>query len=137
MELPLYVSPQFPNFSRILIPLGAGIGQEESSRNRTAWPLTGGSVIFNSSHESTFVWVNLGMGDVVTSFNVSLVPVYNSSGVGLTCLPNPGRAAIEGLNITDGMTASVQVITSGGSGASLFNVSPRYFELAFPDSNRL
>ncbi|HEX3640879.1 MAG TPA: DUF6595 domain-containing protein [Ktedonobacteraceae bacterium] len=116
---------------------GAGFTQEFSANNRTQWPMTGGAVVWNSSHPDALTYINLGLGDSVTSFNVSLQGVYNETGAGVTCLPNPGAAAIAGLNLTEGQNASIQVITISGSGASLYNVSLERFPRPKQSATRL
>jgi hypothetical protein len=106
---------------------GAGIGQETSSQNRTDWGLDGGAVRWNSSHEYAVTYINLGLGEVVKSFNISLLKAYNGTGAGQQCFSKLGQTALTKLNLTDGQPASIQVITTSSSGASLFNVSrPSY-----------
>lgn len=99
----------------------AGIGQENA--NRTDWPINGGKVQWNSSHEYAITYVNLGLGSVVNSFNISLLKEYNGTGAGVQCFPSLGRDVLTRLNISDGTQASIQVITESSSGASLYNVS--------------
>jgi hypothetical protein len=71
-------------------------------------------------HAWTYVFINLGLGENVTNFNISLTPEFlNVTGNGTFCLPNlslPG-------GIADGTNASIQVVTSGKSGSALYNVS--------------
>ena len=101
---------------------GANVSQENSSTNRTAWPLDGGSVVLSSSHESVITYVNLGLGDEVTGFNVSLLAAYNATGNGTICFPQIGGDVLSSLNLTDGQTASLQVVHIGDSGNALYNV---------------
>lgn len=103
--------------------IGANVSQENSSTNRTSWPLDGGSVVLSSSHETVITYINLGLGDEVTGFNVSLLAAYNMVGNGTVCLPNVGAEALAALNLTDGQTASIQVVHIGDSGNALYNVS--------------
>jgi hypothetical protein len=110
------------DFKAHTIP-GAGYTQELSANNRTLWPLAGGAVVWNSSHPDALTYINLGLGNAVTSFNISLQGVYNETGAGVTCLPNPGAATIRNLSITEGQNASIQVITISSSGAALYSVS--------------
>lgn len=51
----------------------ANISQENSANNRTLWPLNGGSVLLDAHHPWAPTYINLGLGNNVTSFNVSLV----------------------------------------------------------------
>jgi hypothetical protein len=98
---------------------GAGI---PGTTNRTTVPLTGFPVIWNSSHPDALTYMNLGLGDNVTAFNITLHGVYNETGHGQSCLPNVGATVLPGLNLTEGQTASLQVISISASGASLYNV---------------
>jgi len=97
----------------------AGIGQENA--NRTDFPINGGQVSWNSSHEYAITFVNIGLGSTVNTFNISLLKNYNGTGAGVQCFPTLGRDVLTKLNISDGTQASLQVITISGSGASLFN----------------
>jgi hypothetical protein len=103
--------------------LGANVSQENSSTNRTAWPLDGGSLIYSSSHEWVQTYVNLGLGDEVTGFNVSLLAAWNATGNGTVCFPSVGQAELASLNLTEGQTASVQVVNVNAAGNALYNVS--------------
>ncbi|KAF2670393.1 hypothetical protein BT63DRAFT_237137 [Microthyrium microscopicum] len=105
----------------------AGIGQETSANNRTAWPLDGGSVVWNSSHPDALTTINLGLGAAVTTFNISLIPMYNETGAGQTCLSKVGQSKLSPLNITDGTQASIQVITISSTGAALYNCADIVF----------
>lgn len=99
------------------------------SPDRTAWPLTGGSLNLTVGHEWAYTYVNLGMGNNISSFNVSLVEGFNQTGNGTFCLKETGRANLEaavqqmGISIEDldGRDASIQVIQISHSGASLYN----------------
>jgi hypothetical protein len=81
-------------------------------------------LLWASSHESALTYVNLGLGNAVASFNITLVGVFNETGNGTICLPHIGQSALTKLNITEGQNATIQVITTSSTGASLFNVSP-------------
>ncbi|KAF2025068.1 hypothetical protein EK21DRAFT_104209 [Setomelanomma holmii] len=112
----------------------AGVNATASdSVNRTAWPLTGGSVVFNGSHPWAYTFVNLALGVNGSSFNISLVPGFNQTGPGVFCLRETGRSHLEaglkaagysGLNDSrlDGVDASVQVVQLGERGSALYNV---------------
>jgi hypothetical protein len=63
----------------------AGINATTDAANRTQWPLTGGSVVFNGSHPWAFTYVNLALGVNGSSFNISLVPAFNQTGKGVFC----------------------------------------------------
>lgn len=129
IHLPLYASP-LPSLSNL--PVGAGIGQQTSSTNRTLWPLTGGAIVWNSTLLSALTYINLGLGAFPTTFNVSLHGVYNQTGAGVTCLPGVGAAALRALNLTDGQPASVQVVAVSGDGAALYNCADITFSASAP-----
>ena len=95
-----------------------------ATTNRTMWPTTGGSLVLDLHHPFTYIWVNLGLGEEVASFNVSLTPnlPYNETGNGTLCLPHV--ALPKEANVTEGAVGSLQVITVGDSGSALYNVSP-------------
>jgi hypothetical protein len=101
---------------------GANVSQENSSTNRTAWPLDGGSVVLSSSHEWVITYVNLGLGDEVTGFNVSLLAAYNVTGNGTVRLDGIGADVLPSLNLTDGQPASLQFVHIGDRGNALYNV---------------
>ena len=102
---------------------GANVSQENSSTNRTAWPLDGGSVVISSSHEWVLTYINLGLGEAVAGFNVSLVAAYNVTGNGTVRLDSVGSDVLSSLNLTDGQPASIQAIHITESGNALYNVS--------------
>lgn len=103
------------------------------SANRTQWPLTGGSVVFNGSHPWSMTYVNLAIGTNGTNFNITLVPGFNQTGPGVFCFKETGRGHLEeglklagysGLNDErlNGLDATVQVIQLGERGSALYNV---------------
>lgn len=101
----------------------------DSSSQRTPWPLTGGSILLDLHHPWTYLFVNLGFGSEVTNFNVSLNPdggrLVNETGNGTFCwqtVPLPGLEML-GVDVKEGMQASIQVVTVGDSGSALYNVS--------------
>ena len=97
------------------VPAGAG--------NVTEWPLTGGSLNLDLHHPWTYIYVNLGLGANTTNFNLTLTPLFwNETGNGTLCIPKLAIPAE--FNLTDGTRGSLQVVTSGASGAALYNVSP-------------
>lgn len=102
---------------------------QNASQQRTPWPLAGGSVSLQLHHPWTYVFINLGFGSEVTNFNVSLNPnggkLLNETGNGTLCwneLRVPS-AEVLGLEIVEGMEASIQVVTVGDKGSALYNVS--------------
>ncbi|CAP59795.1 uncharacterized protein PODANS_1_1270 [Podospora anserina S mat+] len=88
--------------------------------NVTDWPLDGGSLVLDLHHEWTYIFVNLGLGENVANFNYSLTdPFLNSTGNGTLCIPKVTLPA--NLPIQDGSLASIQVVTLGEKGQSLYN----------------
>lgn len=112
---------------------------ETTNGKRTRWPTTGGSISINGSHQSAFTYVNLGLGQNVTNFNISLVENFNQTGAGVLCLKDAVKAALEeglkagnisgGTDGLDGKKASLQVIQISHSGSSLYNVSYPFHSL--------
>lgn len=94
--------------------------------------------MYSSSHEWILTYINLGLGDEVTGFNVSLLAAYNVTGNGTVCLPTVGSDVLAGLNLTEGQTASIQVVNVGERGNALYNVSQQrvpYFTCAMVLTN--
>ncbi|KAH7034618.1 uncharacterized protein B0I36DRAFT_346528 [Microdochium trichocladiopsis] len=100
-----------------------------TTTNRTAWPIGGGAIELELHHPWAYVWVNLGLGDNTTNFNISLTPdLYNISGKGDFCwpkLPVP-------IEIADGTNATIQVVTGGASGSALYNCADITFRADAP-----
>ncbi|KAH8591141.1 hypothetical protein B0O99DRAFT_488452, partial [Bisporella sp. PMI_857] len=94
---------------------------QTAETNRTDWPLTGGSVVLDLHHAWTYLFINLGIGTDYPSFSsISLTPdPLNITGNGTYCIP--AVTLPTGLNITDGLNASIQVVTVGESGSALYN----------------
>jgi len=98
----------------------AGVNQSEVATNRTDWPLDGGSIVLELHHPWDYIWINLGVGTIVTGFNVSLTPgLFNHTGNGTLCIPKLTIPA--GVEIEDGLNASIQVVTTGARGNALYN----------------
>lgn len=90
------------------------------SANRTAWPLTGGSIGMHLGHPWTYYAINLGLGDDVSAFDISLTPeLHNATGKGELCT----KVEIPAGLVKEGDNASIQVVTFGESGSALYNVS--------------
>jgi len=97
-----------------------------SSGNRTAWPLDGGSVALELHHPWDYVFINLGIDNGVINFNISLTPnLFNNTGNGTLCLPKIQVPA--SLNIQDGQNASIQVVTVNNRGNALYNCADIVF----------
>jgi hypothetical protein len=111
----------------------ANVNETTDRSNRTQWPTSGGSVVFNGSHPSALTYVNLALGRNASNFNISLVPVFNQTGPGVFCWHETGRTNLEaGLKAAgysgfsdpklNGLDATVQVIQLGERGSALYNV---------------
>lgn len=75
-------------------------------------------------HPFTYVWINLGLGNNVSTFNISLNSMpYNETGNGTLCFPHFPIPQSLDLDLADGSNATLQVITVGDSGTALYNVS--------------
>lgn len=103
-------------------------GAPATPNNRTAVPLTGGlSLKLDLHHSWTYVFVNLGLGDnVTTNFNVTLTPsLTNTTGKGSLCIPNLPYPA--NFRPTEGQAGSLQIITADYKGAALYNCADVVF----------
>ncbi|KAK2740458.1 hypothetical protein FQN57_006085 [Myotisia sp. PD_48] len=102
------------------------------TNNRTDWPLDGGSLLFNPTHHWAITYVNLGLGqDDAIVFNISLVEGFNQTGNGTFCFPK--IQIPEGLPISAGTNASLQVIQLGELGSALYNCA----DITFTDDAQL
>lgn len=116
------VQPSNPSVFREY-PCG-GVDQSKSHTNRTAWPLDGGALVFNPSHDHAQTYVNMGLGNNVTRLNIPLVAAFNQTGKGVFCFPKLTIPADARANITEGVNATIQIIQLGSTGSALYNVSP-------------
>ncbi|KAI1138070.1 hypothetical protein F5Y05DRAFT_50195 [Hypoxylon sp. FL0543] len=90
--------------------------------NRTDWAINGGAVQLTLHHPWSYLWINLGLGNEVTNFNLTMAPeLMNVTGRGKFCLDNLHVP----MDVADGTNASIQVITAGGGdsgeGSALYN----------------
>lgn len=69
-------------------------------------------------HPWSYVFINLGLGDNTTNFNITLTPeLWNATGNGTLCIDKlelPDK-------VTDGTNGTLQVVTVGDSGNALYN----------------
>ncbi|KAJ8126513.1 hypothetical protein O1611_g7124 [Lasiodiplodia mahajangana] len=99
------------------VPYGAG--------NKTEWPIEGGSVVLDLHHPWTYLYINLGLGENTTNFNISLTPeLLNVTGSGNFCIP----ALSVPTPVTDGQNATLQFVTNGESGSALYNCADIVFK---------
>lgn len=110
-------------------------GDLSQSSNRTKVPLSGSfPVELMLGHSQTAVEVLLSLGnDPGDNFNIVLVPTFGVKGLGEFCLPHVSvDAAALGVNVTDGMNATVQVQTNGDPAGGLYAVCFLSFFLLSP-----
>jgi hypothetical protein len=116
------VYPPARGFDEDKLPTFPCGGQDTVSKDRTTWPV-GGPIQLLMGHTSTNVQVLIAMGsDPGDAFNTILVPTFHEDGPQNFCL-----GAVDfpsNLNITDGMPATIQVVTNGDDGpGGLYNVN--------------
>lgn len=101
--------------------------------NITEWPIDGGALQLELHHHWSYVFVNAGLGNGTTDFNITLTPsLMNATGEGTLCidtLPIP-----EDSGITDGTIGTLQVITLDYKGTSLYNCADVRFVESAPDA---
>lgn len=114
----MYVT-QKVNWVKHLLTI-AGANAEFGAGNVTEWPLDGGALQIELGHHWTYVFINLGLGNDTSDFNITLTPsVWNTTGDGILCVdkvPIP-----ENSGVTEGAIGTLQVITVGSAGTSLYN----------------
>jgi hypothetical protein len=102
-----------------------GAGVDYGAGNVTDWPLDGGAVKLALHHPWTYIFINLGLGENTTNFNVSLTPQFlNATGKGQFCVEKL-KLPVE---VTDGTLATIQVVTGGKSGSALYNCADIRFK---------
>jgi hypothetical protein len=98
-------------------------GQNTVSSNRTQFPITGAPIQLLMGHTEANVQVLMALGnDPGINYDITLVPTFQEQGPENFCM---GAGAIQfpaGLNITDGMNATIQVVTNGDPNGGLYNV---------------
>ncbi|KAG0638611.1 hypothetical protein HOY80DRAFT_1001622 [Tuber brumale] len=107
-----------------------GVNQSVSDTNRTAWPLSGGSLVFTPTHDNAQTYVNLGLGNNVTRLNITLVHPFNQTGNGTFCFKK--IVIPSGLDIQEGTNASIQVIQLTHNGGALYNCADITFKKDAP-----
>ncbi|BCR89674.1 putative GPI anchored protein [Aspergillus chevalieri] len=109
------------------------------SSERTKVSISDGSfpVAVTMGHTQTAFEVLLSLGnDPSTNFNVSLVPTFGARGLGSLCIPHVAfDEDILGVNITDGMNATVQVQSNGDPTGGLYACADIQFSSSTEYSN--
>ncbi|OCK84744.1 hypothetical protein K432DRAFT_378294 [Lepidopterella palustris CBS 459.81] len=85
--------------------------------NRTTWPAVGGPIQLEMHHTQTDVQVLIALGsDPGVNYNIVMRPTFLEQGLGNFCM---GMVALPaGVNITEGMPATIQVVSNGDDGDS-------------------
>lgn len=100
-------------------------GMSQSSK-RTVLSLSEDAipVALTMGHSQTAVQVLLGLGnDPGDNFNITLVPTFRLTGLGAFCLPHVSLdEKTLGVPLTDGMNATLQVVTNGDPNGGLYAV---------------
>ena len=95
-------------------------GQNTPSAIRTQWSLTGGPIQLTMEHDEAAVQVLLGIGnDPGVNFSIILLPTIQEQGIGQFCL---GDVLVPEGVATEGMNATIQVVTNGDPNGGLYNV---------------
>lgn len=90
------------------------------SSNRTQLSLSADTVpiALILGHSRTAVEVLLGLGNNPgDNYNITLAHTFGVTGLGAFCLPS---VSLKGVPLTDGLNATVQVVTNGDSGGGLY-----------------
>lgn len=96
-------------------------GFDSVSAQRTEWPIKGGPIQLRMEHTQTRLKVFLALGDNPgTSFNVVLKEQFAQEGLGNFCIG--GLSVPQGVNVTDGMSATLQVVSNGDPNGGLYQV---------------
>ena len=95
-------------------------GQDTVSSTRTPYPLTGGQIALSMGHIDANVEVLIAIGnDPGSAFNTILRPTFKEQGLGAFCMT--GIEIPSSLNVTEGMNATIQVVTNGDPDGGLYN----------------
>jgi hypothetical protein len=90
------------------------------SDTRVSWPISGGQIALTMGHIEANVEVFIGLGnDPGSTFNTILRPIFQETGLGDFCMT--GFTIPDGLNVTEGTNATIQVVTNGDPDGGLYN----------------
>lgn len=118
--------PTSRGFDEDIMPEFPCGGMSQSS-NRTQLPISGSfPLALKMGHSQTAVEVLLALGsNPGDNYNVTLVHTFQVVGLGEFCLPHVEFSSdVLGVNITDGMNATIQVQSNGDPSGGLYAVSP-------------
>lgn len=133
LALPLLTSAHFKliypparGFDEDILGTGPCGGQSQSDV-RTRVSMSSIPIALLMGHDRSVVQMLLGLGsNVGGNFNIVLEQTFQEEGLGNFCLPDV--LIPSDLGITEGMNATLQVVTDGEGGGGLYNV--RIFSLA-------
>ncbi|ESZ91486.1 hypothetical protein SBOR_8147 [Sclerotinia borealis F-4128] len=111
-----HIFPPHPPHRPLPPPSPRG-GQNTISSKRTLWPLAGGSIALDMKDASANVEVLIGYGnDVGGDCNTVFRQTFAEEGMGSFCLRDllVNGNGMGGGNVTEGMNATIQVVTGGG-----------------------
>ncbi|KAH7418038.1 expression library immunization antigen 1 [Cadophora sp. MPI-SDFR-AT-0126] len=95
-------------------------GQDTVSSTRTPFPLSNGQIALTMGHIDANVEVLIAVGnDPGSAFNTVLRPTFKEQGLGAFCMT--GIEIPSSLQITEGMNATIQVVTNGDPDGGLYN----------------
>jgi nascent polypeptide-associated complex subunit beta len=90
-------------------------------QQRTDFPISGGPIQLRMGHQQTNVAVYMAIGDNPGSnFNIVAKQQLMVTGLGQFCIANV--AVPEGMNVTDGTKATIQVVTNNHEAGGLYQV---------------
>ena len=116
------ISPAARGFVEEKLPQFPCGSQNTVSPNRTMVSIGGFPIQLDMGHDEAAVQVLLGLGnDVGDNYNITLVPTIHEEGPQNFCLGDVQLP--QGMNIMEGMNATLQVVTNGDPDGGLYNVS--------------
>jgi hypothetical protein len=96
-------------------------GYNDVQQQRTDFPISGGPLQLNMGHEQTNVAVYMAVGsNPGTGFSVVMRPQFQVTGLGNFCIGQIGVP--NGVNVTDGTPASIQVVSNAHTAGGLYQV---------------
>ena len=82
---------------------------------------------FMPTHPWAQTYINLGLGNNVTRFNITLMEPFNQTSNGTICLPHVTLPDDMMASVKEGDLASIQIIQLSHTGGALYNVFPSLF----------
>lgn len=98
-------------------------GFDTVSSSRTDFPITGAPIQLALEHTESRIQVLMALGDGDGAYSIELANTFQERGPEDFCL-GAGRVRIpEGVNVTNGDRATIQVVTNGDPEGGLYQVS--------------